>query len=215
MMLRPQQTIIAVAGASASGKTLLAQTMYQELSDELGDTVDLAMLAEDAYYRDQSHLPMAERERTNYDHPDAFEHELLVEHLQELAAGRSVQVPEYDFSQHTRAANTHTVEPAKVLIVEGILVLSDERLRDLFDIQVFVDTPLDICLLRRIKRDLEERGRTLESVTAQYHATVRPMYFEFIAPSRTHADLVVTRGGKNRIAIDVLKQKIRALITAP
>lgn len=214
-MAHPQQTVIAVAGASASGKTLLAQTMYQELSRELGDKVDLAMLAEDAYYRNQSHLPMAEREHTNYDHPDAFEHELLVEHLQELAAGRAVQMPEYDFSQHTRADKTHTVNPAKVIIVEGILLLSDERLRELFDIQVFVDTPLDICLLRRIKRDLEKRGRTLESVTAQYHATVRPMYFEFIAPSRTHADLVVTRGGKNRIAIDVLKQKIRALMTAP
>lgn len=207
-------TIIAIAGASASGKTLLALTMYEELKAELGEGFDLSILAEDAYYRDQSHLPFSEREHTNYDHPDAFEHELLVSHLQQLAQGSAVQVPQYDFTQHTRKTETNKVYPAKVVIVEGILLLSDARLRDLFDIKVFVDTPLDICLLRRIERDLRERARSLDSVTDQYHATVRPMYFEFIAPSRAHADLVVTRGGKNRIAIDVLKQKISALITA-
>jgi uridine kinase len=123
-------------------------------------------------------------------------------------------MPQYDFTRHTRGKQTKTIEPAKVIIVEGILLLLDARLREMFDIKVFVDTPLDICLLRRIKRDLRERGRSLDSVIDQYHATVRPMYFEFIAPSRAHADLVVTRGGKNRIAIDVLKQKISALIAA-
>lgn len=205
-------TIIAVAGASASGKTLLAQTMYAELNEELREGCDVAIIDEDAYYRDQSHLQMAEREVTNYDHPDAFEHELLVDHLQALAAGQSVQVPSYDFTRHTRSTQTRQVDPARVIIVEGILLLSDPRLRELFDIKVFVDTPLDICLLRRIKRDLEERGRSLTSIINQYTNTVRPMYFEFIAPSRTHADLVVTRGGKNRIAIDVLKQKITALM---
>jgi uridine kinase len=210
----PSLTVLAIAGASASGKTLLAQTMYQELRDELGSEIDLAILAEDAYYRDQSHLPMAERELTNYDHPDAFEHELLVQHLEDLAAGKAVEIPAYDFSKHTRVKQTRCIQPAKVVIVEGILLLSDARLCELFDIKVFVDTPLDICLLRRIKRDLQERGRTLDSITAQYNATVRPMYFEFIAPSRAQADLVVTRGGKNRIAIDVLKQKISALIAA-
>lgn len=207
-------TIIAIAGASASGKTLLALTMFEELQAELGEGFDLAILAEDAYYRNQSHLPMAERERTNYDHPDAFEHELLVAHLQALARGQTIAVPQYDFTQHTRKSETKTVQAAKVVIVEGILLLSDARLREMFDIKVFVDTPLDICLLRRIERDLRERGRNLDSVSDQYHATVRPMYFEFIAPSRAHADLVVTRGGKNRIAIDVLKQKISALIAA-
>lgn len=212
MNTKSKPTVIAIAGASASGKTLLAHTMYQELSSELGSDIDLAILAEDSYYRDQSHLPMAERELTNYDHPDAFEHELLVAHLAALVAGNAVAMPVYDFSIHTRAQATTTVGPAKVIIVEGILLLNDARLLEMFDIKVFVDTPLDICLLRRIKRDLRKRGRSLESITTQYHATVRPMYFEFIAPSRAQADLVVTRGGKNRIAIDVLKQKISALL---
>lgn len=206
-------TIIAIAGASASGKTLLAQTVYQELQSELGSQCDVAILAEDAYYRDQSHLDMSERELTNYDHPDAFEHELLEAHLQDLSDGKSIAMPEYDFPHHTRAQTTHTVQPAKVIIVEGILLLSDAKLRQMFDIKVFVDTPLDICLLRRIERDLQERGRSLESITKQYTETVRPMYYEFIAPSRSHADLVITRGGKNRIAIDVLKQKISSLVS--
>ncbi len=207
-------TIIAIAGASASGKTLLAQTVYRELIQELGESCDIAILAEDAYYRDQSHLAMADRELTNYDHPDAFEHELLLQHLQSLNDGHAVSVPSYDFTQHTRADTTTHIAAAKVIIVEGILLLSDPRLRECFDIKVFVDTPLDICLLRRIERDLQERGRSLKSVVKQYTSTVRPMYFEFIAPSRSHADLVVTRGGKNRIAIDVLKQKITALLSA-
>ncbi len=207
-------TIIAIAGASASGKTLLAQTVYRELIQELGESCDVAILAEDAYYRDQSHLAMADRELTNYDHPDAFEHELLLTHLQSLNDGQAISIPSYDFTQHTRAGATTHIAAAKVILVEGILLLSDPRLRECFDIKVFVDTPLDICLLRRIERDLQERGRSLESVIKQYTSTVRPMYFEFIAPSRSHADLVVTRGGKNRIAIDVLKQKITALLSA-
>lgn len=204
-------TIIAIAGASASGKSLFASTVYQELVAELGGE-RIAILSEDAYYRDQSHLSFEQRTLTNYDHPAAFEHELLAQHLQMLREGKTVSMPQYDYKQHTRIESTITVQPAKVILVEGILLLTDEHLRQQFDITVFMDTPLDICLLRRIKRDLEERGRSLSSVAAQYENSVRPAFFEFIAPSKQYADLVVTRGGKNQIAIDIIKAKIRQLL---
>lgn len=204
-------TIIAIAGASASGKSLFASTVYQELVAELGGE-RIAILSEDAYYRDQSHLSFEQRTLTNYDHPAAFEHELLAQHLQMLREGKTVSMPQYDYKQHTRIESSITVQPAKVILVEGILLLTDEHLRKQFDITVFMDTPLDICLLRRIKRDLEERGRSLSSVAAQYENSVRPAFFEFIAPSKQYADLVVTRGGKNQIAIDIIKAKIRQLL---
>lgn len=204
-------TIIAIAGASASGKSLFASTVYQELVAELGGE-RIAILSEDAYYRDQSHLSFEQRTLTNYDHPAAFEHELLAQHLRMLREGKTVSMPQYDYKQHTRIESSITVQPAKVILVEGILLLTDEHLRQQFDITVFMDTPLDICLLRRIKRDLEERGRSLSSVAAQYENSVRPAFFEFIAPSKQYADLVVTRGGKNQIAIDIIKAKIRQLL---
>lgn len=207
-------TIIAIVGASASGKTLLAQTIYKELAKDHALTDQLAIIEEDAYYRDQSNLPLKHREATNYDHPDAFEHELLLEHLDALRDGKTIQVPCYDFKRHTRANEIRTVHAAKVVIVEGILLLSDPALRKRFDIKVFVDTPMDICLMRRIDRDMNERGRSLKSIFEQYTATVRPMFHEFIAPSRQYADLVVTKGGMNRIAIEVLKQKIIALLSS-
>jgi len=207
-------TVIAIAGASASGKTLLAQTVYQELVKEEGLIDGLAILEEDAYYRDQSDLHFEERVKTNYDHPDAFEHELLLEHILALRSGKDIEVPIYDFSQHTRSAETRQVRSAKVIIIEGILLLSDERLREQFDIKLFVDTPLDICLLRRIKRDINERKRSLESVTEQYQLTVRPMFYEFIEPCKAQADMIVNRGGTNRIAIDLLKQKINSVLAS-
>ena len=206
-----KNTIIAIAGASASGKSLFASTVYQELVAELGGE-RIAILSEDAYYRDQSHLSFEQRTLTNYDHPAAFEHELLASHLNALRNGKAVQMPQYSYKTHTRTDETITVQPAKVILVEGILLLTDEQLRQQFDITVFMDTPLDVCLLRRIKRDLEERGRSLSSVTEQYENSVRPAFFEFIAPSKQHADLVVTRGGKNQIAIDIIKAKIRQLL---
>jgi uridine kinase len=206
------QTIIAIAGASASGKTLLAQTIYKELSQESDSADGLAILEEDAYYNDQSHLPFKLREKTNYDHPEAFEHNLLLEHMRALRAGNHVDVPIYDFGQHTRSDQTRRIQPAKVIIVEGILLLSDPLLREQFDIKFFVDTPLDICLLRRIDRDINERKRSLASVTEQYQSTVRPMFYEFIEPSKQFADMVVNRGGKNRIAIDLLKQTISSVL---
>jgi uridine kinase len=204
-------TVIAIAGASASGKSLFASTVYQELVAELG-TDGIAILAEDAYYRDQSHMTMAQRVLTNYDQPAAFEHDLLMQHLRQLKAGEAVEMPQYSHTTHTRLEESIRVAPAKVVMVEGILLLTDEKLREQFDISVFMDTPLDICLLRRIKRDIEERGRTLQSVTEQYEQYVRPAFFDFIFPSKQFADLVVTRGGQNEIAIDIIKTKIRQLL---
>lgn len=204
-------TIIAIAGASASGKSLFSQTIYNELVNEL-EPGAIAIIEEDAYYKDQSHLPMAHRTQTNYDHPDAFEHALMLEHLTQLRCGNSVEVPTYDYAQHTRSEKTRRVPAAKTLIVEGILLLSDKALNKEFDIKVFIDTPLDICLMRRMQRDMEQRGRTLQSVVEQYQATVRPMFYQFIEPSKHNADLVVTRGGMNRVAIDIIKSKIKYLL---
>lgn len=203
-------TVIAVVGASASGKTLFAETIYQELLPELG--VDgISIIKEDAYYRDQSHLSMEDRIKTNYDHPNAFEHELLNIHLTELIAQKNMNSPVYCYKTHTRTKETTLVTPTKIILVEGILLLSNPQLRDCFDIKVYMDTPLDICLIRRIERDTKERERSLDSITHQYLTTVRPMYYQFIEPSKAWADLIVTRGGKNRMAIEVLKAKIRQL----
>ncbi|MCC5854225.1 MAG: uridine kinase [Idiomarina sp.] len=204
-------TIIAIAGPSASGKSLFASTVYQELVAELGGD-GISVLSEDAYYRDQSHLALDQRVLTNYDHPSAFEHELLEQHLQQLRTGEVIHMPQYSYREHTRVGDTIKVKPARVILVEGILLLSDASLRKQFDISVFMDTPLDICLLRRINRDIEQRGRSLNSITEQYENYVRPAFFDFIAPSKQHADLVVTRGGQNEIAIDIIKTKIRQLL---
>lgn len=210
-MTQPSKTtVIAIAGASASGKSLFAETIYQELLPELGAN-GISIIKEDAYYRDQSDLCMDERIKTNYDHPMAFEHELLSSQINDLIAQKNVDCPVYCYKTHTRTQNTIQIKPTKILLVEGILLLSNPELRDCFDIKVYMDTPLDICLIRRIKRDTNERERSLESITNQYLTTVRPMYYQFIEPSKAWADLVITRGGKNRMAIEVLKAKIRQL----
>ncbi len=210
-MPKKNYTVIAIVGASASGKSLFAQTIYQELLPELGEN-NIAIIKEDSYYRAQDHLSMAEREQINYDHPNAFEHELLAEHLIELSQKKAIEIPSYSYTVHTRLTETTTLEPAKVILVEGILLLEDARLRNLFDIKIFMDIPLDICLLRRIERDMVERERSLESITQQYMETVRPMYYQYIEPSKAYADIVITQGGKNRMAIEVLKAKIRQLV---
>ena len=203
-------TVIAIVGASASGKSLFAETIYRELLPELGSD-GISIIKEDAYYRDQSHLSMNERVNTNYDHPKAFEHELLSAHLTALIAHKNIDCPIYCYKTHTRTNETIKVKPTKIILVEGILLLSNPQLRNCFDIKVYMDTPLDICLIRRIARDTKERERSLESITNQYLTTVRPMYYQFIEPSKEWADLVITRGGKNRMAIEVLKAKIRQL----
>ncbi|SJL82770.1 uridine kinase [Vibrio palustris] len=206
-----QCVIIGIAGASASGKSLIASTVYKELRAKVGDN-QIGVITEDCYYKDQSHLSMEERVKTNYDHPSALDHELLCEHLEQLERGEAVDVPEYSYSEHTRTEQTTRMTPKKVIILEGILLLTEPRLRNLMHASVFMDTPLDICLLRRVKRDVEERGRTMESVLNQYQKTVRPMFLQFIEPSKQHADIIVPRGGKNRIAIDVLKAHISKLL---
>lgn len=208
-----QCLIIGIAGASASGKSLIASTIYKELREKVGDE-QIGVITEDCYYKDQSHMQMEERVKTNYDHPNALDHDLLCDHLQALANGETVQVPVYSYTEHTRVKETTEVTPKKVIILEGILLLTEPRLRNLMHASIFMDTPLDICLLRRLQRDVEERGRTMESVLAQYQKTVRPMFMQFIEPSKQHADIIVPRGGKNRIAIDVLKAHIAKLLNA-
>lgn len=204
-------TIIAITGPSASGKTLFAQTVYEQVQSQVPG-LDLAIIEEDAYYRDQSHLPPDNRTYVNYDHPSSIEHELLLSHLNDLRAGKPVEVPVYDYNEHMRTERTRHIAPAPVIIVEGILLLGDQKLRDQFDIKLFVNTPLDICLMRRIARDMEERGRSLHSITEQYESSVRPMYYQFIEPSSKHADIIITGGGRNSVALDIVKNKVLRLL---
>ncbi len=199
--------IIGISGASASGKSLLSRTIV----DELGSN-QVVVISEDSYYKDLGHMPFEERCKNNYDHPNAFDHDLLVEHLTTLQKGISVEVPRYDFNHHARHPETRTVGKHRIIVIEGILLFTDKALREMMDIRIFMDTPLDICFIRRLRRDIMQRGRSLDSVVEQYENTVRPMYFQFIEPSKRHADLIVPRGGENRIAIDMIQAKMRELL---
>ncbi|AAU38189.1 MULTISPECIES: uridine kinase [Basfia] len=203
--------IIAIAGASASGKSLIASTVHRELRDQVGSD-DISIISEDCYYKDQSHLDFATRTQTNYDHPNSMDRDLLLEHLRALKAGKSVDIPQYSYVEHTRMKEVTHFTPKKVIILEGILLLTDERVRNELSLSLFVDAPLDICFIRRLKRDMEERGRSLESVIEQYRKTVRPMFLQFIEPSKQYADIIIPRGGKNRIAINMLKAQILHLL---
>jgi uridine kinase len=198
--------IIGVAGGTGSGKT----TVVQEIVRRLGPD-EVAVVQHDSYYRDRSGIPPAERERINYDHPDALETPLLVEHVRALLQGRAVEVPVYDFATHTRTDATVTLAPRKVVIVEGILVLAEAALRALMSIRVFVDTDADIRMIRRLTRDMRDRGRTLESVVEQYLETVRPMHLEFVEPSKRHAHIIIPEGGENFVAVDMLVARIEAI----
>ncbi len=202
---------IGIAGASASGKSLLAGTIYQELKQELGDSA-LAIIKEDSYYREQGNLTIEERTAINYDHPNAFDHDLLIQHMDALHSGKDVEIPIYDYTVHNRSDQTFPLKPARVVIIEGILLLHDKAIRKRLDAKVFMDTPLDICLLRRLQRDIAERGRTVESIIEQYKRTVRPMFLEFIEPTKQFADIIVPRGGKNRVAIEMLKARILQML---
>ena len=203
--------IIAITGASASGKSSIASTVHKELCNDLG-CEEIGIIAEDSYYKDQSHLEMSERVKTNYDHPSSMDRDLLIQHLKDLKNGTAEDIPVYSYVEHTRTGETKHFTPKKIVILEGILLLTDERVRQLADISVFVDTPLDICFIRRLQRDMEERGRSLQSVIDQYRATVRPMFMQFIEPSKQYADIVIPRCGKNRIAINMLKAQILHLL---
>ncbi|MHA7878810.1 MAG: uridine kinase [Saccharospirillum sp.] len=204
---------IGIAGASASGKTLLAETIFEELQAELGATA-LAIIKEDSYYNEQGHLSLEERAQVNYDHPNAFDHDLLIDHLDALSQGEAVQVPIYDYALHNRSAHSYDLAPVQVVLIEGILLLHDRAIRKRLDAKVFMDTPLDICLLRRLRRDIQERGRTVESIIEQYKRTVRPMFLEFIEPSKQFADVIVPRGGRNRVAIEMIKARILQMLSA-
>ena len=199
--------IIGVAGASSSGKSLLSKTIVKEMGSS-----QVTVIQEDSYYKDNSHLTIDERAHLNYDHPDALDFDLMFKHLQLLQDGKSVEIPIYDHAHHQRSAETRTVGQHTIIVLEGILLFVEPELRDIMDIKVFIDTPLDICLLRRLQRDITERERTLESVMIQYQQTVRPMYMQFVEPSKRYADIIVPRGGENRIAIDVMKAKMREML---
>lgn len=199
--------LIGIAGASGSGKTLVAHTLYDALGSE-----KVVTLGEDAYYKDLSHLPFEERVKFNFDHPDAFDHELLVNHLSRLLQGQTIEHPIYDYHTHTRKKESRQVGPHQIIILEGILILSVPKLRDLMDIKIYIDTPPDVCFIRRLQRDINERGRTVDNVIEQYQNTVRPMYLQFIEPSKRYADIIIPHGGKNVIAIDIIKSKIEKLM---
>ncbi len=193
--------IIAIAGASGSGKSLFTQNLTLKLSSQSGA---LLVLQEDHYYKPQDHIPLEERANTNYDHPDAFEHDLLQLHLEALKQGDDIDYPSYCYVTHTRLPETVKLKAAPVIIVEGIMLLTQIQLFAYFDVKVFVDTALDVCLMRRMLRDTHERGRTLDSVAQQYEKTVKPMYHKFIEPSKSFADLIIPQGGENHLAIDVV-----------
>jgi len=200
-------TVIGVAGGTGSGKTTVSSRIWEAVGRE-----HLAYLQHDNYYRDQSHLTLAERAQTNYDHPDSLETSLLVRHLRELRAGRPIDMPLYDFALHNRSKKTQRVNPAKVILVEGILIYTEPALRELMDMRIFVDTDADIRFIRRLRRDMGERGRSLDSVVKQYLGTVRPMHMEFVEPSKRYADIIVPQGGNNRVAMEMIVSRIQALL---
>ena len=199
--------LIGITGGTGSGKSSIADAIYSSFSTDC-----IAMIQQDMYYKDQSDLSMEERVKTNYDHPKAFDNDLLISHLKDLIEGKSIEKPIYDFSVHNRSKETIKVDPKSIIIVEGILVLEDERLRDLLDIKVYVDTDADIRILRRLIRDINERGRTLESVVNQYLDVVRPMHMQFTEPTKRYADIIVPEGGQNKVAIDILVSKIKDIL---
>ena len=202
-MTKSKPIIIGVTGGSGSGKTSVSRAIFNNFPDH-----SIMMLEQDSYYKDQSHLSFEERLNTNYDHPFAFDNDLLIQHVGDLLNYKAIEKPVYDYVAHTRSQATIIQEPKEVIILEGILILEDERLRDLMDIKVYVDTDDDIRIIRRIKRDMEERGRTLDSVIEQYLTVVKPMYHQFIEPTKRYADIIVPEGGENHVAIDLITTKV-------
>ncbi|RME65264.1 MAG: uridine kinase [Caldilineae bacterium] len=200
--------VIGVAGGSGSGKTTVSRQILERIGPER-----IAYLQHDSYYHDNSHLPLGERAERNYDHPDSLDTALLIEHLIALRRWEPVAVPIYDFTSHTRSDETRIVSPRPIVLVEGILIFTERALRDLMDIRIFVDTDPDIRFIRRLRRDVEERGRSPESVVQQYLSTVRPMHLEFVEPSKRYADVIVPEGGHNRVAMDMIISRIRHLLS--
>ncbi|MDT4955316.1 MAG: uridine kinase [Acidobacteriota bacterium] len=196
--------IIGICGGTGSGKTTVANSILESVNAS-----EVAFIQQDSYYRNLKDLPLDYRNAVNFDHPDALDNDLLVHHIRKLKAGGSVELPIYDFKTHTRLNETVLIEPKPIVIVEGILIYVDARLLEQMDIKVFVDTPDDIRFIRRLKRDIAERGRTVDSVIEQYIATVRPMHMQFVEPSKRYADVIIPEGGHNLVSIDLISGKIR------
>jgi uridine kinase len=200
--------VIGIGGGTGSGKTTVAKEVRKHFPEE-----SVVMLHHDSYYLDRGHLPVRERERINYDHPDSFDNGLLIAHMTDLRAGRAIEKPIYDFETHTRRSETITVRPARIVLLEGILVLAEQRLRELMDIKLYVDTDADERFIRRLKRDMVERGRTADQVIEQYLSTVRPMHLQFVEPSKRYADVIIPEGGLNLVAVDLIVTKVRHFLT--
>ncbi|MGH9347869.1 MAG: uridine kinase [Vicinamibacterales bacterium] len=198
--------VIGVAGGSGSGKTTVVRRIVESLGPD-----QVIVLEHDRYYRDRNDLRLEERAALNYDHPDALETDLLVRHVRDLKAGRSIDVPQYDFTRHARLETTEAIAPRKAIILEGILIFTDAPLRDLMDVKVFVDADADTRFIRRLRRDVAERGRTMEAVVDQYLGTVKPMHFDFVEPTKRYADLIIPVGGHNPVAIDMMLSLVRSL----
>ncbi|HEX8243990.1 MAG TPA: uridine kinase [Longimicrobium sp.] len=196
--------LIGIAGGTGSGKTSVAKRIYQSLHLDAAVFLDY-----DSYYKELGHLSLEERQRINFDHPDSLDTALLIHHLERLIAGEPIEKPLYDFTRHTRAPESVRVQPRDVILVDGILLFADARLRELFDLKIFVDTEADVRFIRRLRRDLGERGRSLDSVIDQYLKTVRPMHFEFVEPTKRYADVILPRGGQNTAGIEVIAARIR------
>jgi uridine kinase len=196
--------LIGIAGGTGSGKTTVARRIFHSLHLDAA-----AFLDYDSYYKELGHLSLEERSRINFDHPDSLDNDLFIHHLERLIAGEAIYKPVYDFTRHTRAPETVEVQPRDVILVDGILLFADGRLREMFDLKIFVDTEADVRFIRRLKRDLEERGRALDAVIEQYLTTVRPMHFEFVEPTKRYADVILPRGGQNTAGIDVIAARIR------
>lgn len=199
--------LIGITGGTGSGKS----TISKEICDSFDESC-IAMIQQDSYYKCQSNLSMEDRKKTNYDHPDAFDNDLLISHLEALINGRSINKPVYDFEIHDRKDETELVEPREIIIVEGIMVLQDSRIRDILDIKIYVDTDADVRIIRRMLRDIAERGRTVESVIEQYLNVVRPMHLQFIEPTKRYADIIIPEGGANKVAIDMITANIKQIL---
>lgn len=207
MLKRASPLVIAIAGGTGSGKTTVANVILKRAGAQ-----HIAYLPHDAYYKDLADLPPAQREQINFDHPNSLDTELVIQHLQQLKANRSIDLPVYDFKTHTRTSDTTPVNPQPIIIVEGILIFVEPRLRELFDVKIYVDTDPDIRFIRRLQRDIAERGRTMKSVIHQYLTTVRPMHQEFVEPSKRHADVIIPEGGFNIVALDMVVARVEALL---
>lgn len=199
--------VFGVAGGTASGKTTVARAILQAV-----DASQVAYLPHDAYYKDLSHLSLEERSQINFDHPDSLQTKLLVHHVKQLLVGEAIHLPVYDFTTHRRTEETILVEPGPIVLVEGILIFTKRKLRDLMDIKVFVDTDADVRFIRRLERDIQERGRSLDSVVKQYMETVRPMHLKFVEPSKRYADVINPHGGLNRVAMEMVVSRLRELL---